>query len=279
MDSLVLNPMVPELYQVNEKLAETYDTFTLSLSSESSSNDFIYLPGQFNMLYAFGVGEVPISISGDPRESKHLLHTIRDVGMVTHALHKLEPGQSVGLRGPFGSSWPIEKAKGNDVVIIAGGIGLAPLRPALYAMLSKRDQYGDIALLYGARRPEDLLYTNEFETWRGRYGIQVKVTVDSSEREWRGNVGVVTTLVPRVTFDPANTVAMICGPEVMMQFASLELQHCGISDENIFLTMERNMKCAIGFCGHCQYGPAFICKDGPVFSLDRVQHLLEIREI
>ncbi len=279
MDQIVQNPMVPDLFKVDEIFSETHDTFTLSLISENPSNDFIYLPGQFNMLYAFGVGEVPISISGDPQESKHLLHTIRDVGTVTHALSKLETGQSVGLRGPFGSSWPIEKAKGNDVVIIAGGIGLAPLRPALYKLLSERDQYGDIALLYGARRPEDLLYTNEFETWRGRFGIQVKVTVDSSEREWRGNVGVVTNLVPRVTFDPMNTVAMMCGPEVMMQFASLELKRCGVSDKNIYLTMERNMKCAIGFCGHCQYGPSFICKDGPVFSLDRVQHLMKIREV
>jgi NAD(P)H-flavin reductase len=161
---------------------------------------------------------------------------------------------------------------------MAGGIGLAPLRPALYALLDQREQFGEIALLYGARKPEDLLFTKEFETWRGRYGVQVKLTVDIADREWRGNVGVVNSLIQRVNFDPLNTVAMICGPEVMMRFAVPELKRRGILEDQIFITMERNMKCAVGFCGHCQFGPTFICKDGPVFRYDQVRKFFGVRE-
>ena len=161
---------------------------------------------------------------------------------------------------------------------MAGGIGLAPLRPAVYSLISQRDQYGDISLLYGARTRQDLLFHNEFESWRGKYGIQVKVTVDSGDQDWKGNVGVVTTLVPRVSFDPSSCIAMICGPEIMMRFSALELTHAGLAEDEIYITMERNMKCAVGFCGHCQFGPAFICKDGPVFRYDRIKPFISIRE-
>ncbi|MBT3365836.1 MAG: FAD/NAD(P)-binding protein [Nitrospina sp.] len=279
MDPIIQSPMTPQLYRVEKVIRETHDTFSLRVIPKDDSGARAFQPGQFNMLYAFGVGEVPISISGPKPSGRSMIHTIRDVGTVTHALHGLKKDQTVGLRGPFGSAWPIELAKGYDVVIMAGGIGLAPLRPALYALLEQRDQFGELSLLYGTRKPEDLLFTEEFEEWRGKYGVQVKLTVDTADSEWHGNVGVVNTLVQRVTFDPVNTIAMICGPEVMMRFAVLELKHCGVPEDQIFITMERNMKCAVGFCGHCQFGPAFICKDGPVFRYDQVKQFFGIREI
>lgn len=279
MESLNQSPMTPSPYRVQKVIRETYDTFSLDLAPKNGSGPMTYQPGQFNMLYSFGVGEVPISISGPKPGAKGLIHTIREVGTVTRALRRLKKGHTIGLRGPFGSDWPIEAAKGNDVVIMAGGIGLAPLRPALYTLLNQRDQYGKIALLYGARKPRDLIFTKEFETWRGKFGVQVKVTVDSADRDWSGNVGVVTTAIPRISFDPANTIAMICGPEIMMRFSVLELKRRGVRDDRIYITMERNMKCAVGFCGHCQFGPAFICKDGPVFRYDRIKNLFGIREI
>ena len=273
-----MDPMVPRPFRVKRKTRESHDTFTLDLQPDNVTEEICFAPGQFNMLYTFGVGEVPISISGPMKESDCFAHTIRDVGMVTHALNNLAIGEKVGLRGPFGNAWPLEEAKGKDVVILAGGIGLAPLRPALYSLLSHREQYGDISLLYGSRKQEDLLFHREFESWRGKYGIQVKVTVDAGDRSWKGNVGVVTTLVPRVTFDPSNCIAMICGPEVMMRFSALELTHSGLAEDKIFITMERNMKCAVGFCGHCQLGPAFICKEGPVFRYDRIKPFISTRE-
>jgi NAD(P)H-flavin reductase len=266
--------MVPELRRVKRVKRDTFDTFTLMLEGGG-----VFLPGQFNMLYAFGVGEVPISLSGDPAETGLLHHTIRDVGAVTRALTRLKRGSQVGVRGPFGSAWPIEACRGKDVVLMAGGIGLAPLRPAIYSLLKERDRYGEIVLLYGARTRQDLLYVEEFERWRGKFGVQVRVTVDSAGRGWKGNVGVVTTLLPRVRFEPAHALTMICGPEVMMRFSILELKSLGMEDSNIYVTLERNMKCAVGFCGHCQFGPAFICKDGPVFSFERVRSIFGVREL
>lgn len=273
------NPMIPQTRKIKRVIRETHDTFTLCVEPGTGEQKNSFSPGQFNMLYAFGVGEVPISISGDPGKPDLCYHTIRNVGTVTRALANLKTGDTVGVRGPFGSAWPVAPSRGSDILILAGGIGLAPLRPAIYALLEERDQFGDIVLLYGARTQEDLLFTKEFEKWRGKYGVQVRVTIDSAGHDWKGNVGVVTTLFPGVRFDPANTVAMICGPEVMMRFAVIELKNFGIEDRNIHVTMERNMKCAIGFCGHCQFGPAFICKDGPVFSFAEISPFFGIREI
>jgi NAD(P)H-flavin reductase len=271
--------MTPLPFTVKQFIYETHDTFSLDLAPKNESDAIAFQPGQFNMLYAFGVGEIPISISGPATGDKGLIHTIRKVGTVTEALNKLNTGDTVGLRGPFGNGWPIENSKGQDIVIIAGGIGLAPLRSALYALLDQRDEFGEIALLYGVRSPKDLLFIKEFKMWQEKFGVQVKVTVDHAGSDWHGNVGVVTTSIPRVSFDPQNTVAMICGPEVMMKYSVAELKHLGTKDDSIYITMERNMKCAVGFCGHCQFGPAFICKDGPVFQYNRVKHFLGIREI
>jgi NAD(P)H-flavin reductase len=273
------DPMLPHPYRVRRVRRETYDTFTLDLEDANGASGLSFAPGQFNMMYLFGVGEVPISISGDPARSKTLVHTVRAVGTVTKPLVGLRGGDVLGVRGPFGSSWPVEEAKGSDVVIVAGGIGLAPLRPALYYILSHRKKYGRVVLLYGARTPEDLLYTGELEEWRSRFDMAVEITVDAATGDWRGNVGVVTTLIPWARFEPSDTVAMVCGPEVMMRFTVQALQERGVAAENTYVSMERNMKCAVGFCGHCQFGPTFICKDGPVFRCDRMEQFLWKREI
>ena len=226
---------------------------------------FHFLPGQFNMLYLFGVGEVPISISGDPNKPQKLVHTIRAVGPVTKAMRAVRRGDTLGVRGPFGSRWPVQEAAGKDVLIVAGGIGLAPLRPVVYEILAKRKNYGQIALLYGTRTPADMLYSKELEQWGKRADLQAHITVDRASGTWSGNVGVVPTLIPKAQFNPRNTIAMICGPEVMMRFTVRDLQKHGVALEDIYISMERNMKCAVGFCGHCQFGPTFICKEGPVF--------------
>ena len=272
-----IDPMLPQPFLVRRVRRETPDTFTVEIEPANAGKIFKFAPGQFNMLYVFGIGEIAISICADPR-GKLLMHTTRVVGTVTKAMRRLRRGDMLGVRGPFGSCWPIEQAAGHDVVLIAGGIGLAPLRGALSQLLRRRNKPGKVVLLYGVRTPEDMLYRHELERWRSA-GLQIFATADRATGSWPGHVGVVTALIPRAPFDPGNTVAMVCGPDVMMRYTVLELQKRGISDKSIFLSMERNMKCAVGFCGHCQFGPEFICKDGPVFRYDRVKKWLEIWEL
>ncbi len=279
MNSCTTNPLIPIPHKVYGVHKETVDTFTLDVAPNEAGTVPVYGPGQFNMLYAFGIGDVPISISGRSPKTGGWLHTIREVGTVTKALHGLKAGQTLGVRGPFGTSWPMEQAHGKDLVIMAGGIGLAPLRPVLEAIKQNRHRFGNVSVLYGARNPEGLLFEKDRQQWRGKFGIKVKVTVDTGDRIWKGNVGVVTHLVNRVQIDPAHTIAMVCGPEVMMKFSVRELLQAGLAEDRIFISMERNMKCAVGFCGHCQYGPTFICKDGPVFPYDKIGHLLKVREL
>jgi len=274
----IVHPMIPENFRVTNLKRETRDVFTISLIPENGET-FEFKPGQFNMIYVFGVGEIPISISGDPENTSQVVHTIRVVGSVTRAISQLESGDILGIRGPFGSGFPVEFAEGDDVVIVAGGIGLAPLRPVMYKLLSNRDKYGKVILLYGARTPKDIIFHRELKKWRGRFDAEVEVTVDYADAGWHGNVGVVTTLISRVDFDPLNTTAFICGPEIMMRYTVLTLNNRGVPYENIYVSMERNMQCAIGFCGHCQYGPYFICKDGPVFRFDKIRPLFRIREL
>ena len=273
--------MLTETVEVTRIRKETHDTYTLHLRSENGHGAklFPFTPGQFNMVYAFGVGEVPISISGDPADPSSLVHTIRAVGAVTKSMSRLRAGDVVGIRGPFGRSWPVEHAAGHDVVIVAGGIGLAPLRPAIYHILNNREKFGKVVVLYGSRSPDDILYKRELEHWRSRFDLDVHITVDRATMGWRGDVGVVTTLIAKAPFDPRNTAAMICGPEVMIRFTVQEFIRKGVAPGEIFLSMERNMKCGIGLCGHCQYGPVFICKDGPVFSLESVKSLFNLREL
>jgi NAD(P)H-flavin reductase len=271
--------MAPDYYRVTRVRRETPDTFTLSLKAKNGSRRFKFAAGQFNMLYVMGKGEVPISISGDPIEQTPLLHTIRSVGAVTRALVTLKPGATVGVRGPYGSAWPVEQAEGNDIVIVAGGIGLAPLRPAIYQILANRKKYGQVAICYGARTPKELLFPSELKKWRSRFDLFVALTVDNADVGWKGSVGVVTRMIPRPDFDPLHTTAFLCGPEIMMKYSVQALCDRGISKDDIYLSMERNMKCGVGLCGHCQYGREFICKDGPVFPYSRIEASFNIREL
>jgi NAD(P)H-flavin reductase len=277
--AVTIDPMLPQPYSVRQVAKETPDTFTLTLESLNGAGRNQFQPGQFSMLWVFGVGELPISISGDPAERDRLVYTVRSVGQATHALVSREVGAAVGVRGPFGTGWPVEKAQGRDVLVIAGGIGLAPLRPVIYEVLHNREKYGRLVVLYGARSPRDLLYRKELAAWARQRETQVLVTVDYGGLSWRGHVGVVTTLFKYARLQPARSLAFACGPEIMMRFVARDLETHGLARENIYISMERNMKCAVGFCGHCQYGPHFICKDGPIFSYDRMRPLLEKYEL
>jgi anaerobic sulfite reductase subunit B len=266
----------PRPFRVAGRTQETHDTWTLTLEPTGSLSLGI-APGQFAMLYAFGVGEVPISVSGDT--GGPLVHTIRAVGAVTRAIVAAAGGSTLGVRGPFGNTWPLDAAAGGDVLAIAGGIGLAPLRPVMYELLRRRDAWGEVALLYGSRTPRDLLYTAELERWRERGDLQIDVTVDAADPGWRGKVGVAPKLIAGTRFDPGRTTAFVCGPEVMMRFTAKDLLARGISADRIYLSMERHMQCGVGHCGHCQLGPTLICRDGPVYRYDELQPLLAVREL
>lgn len=279
MIELAQDPMRPRIFRVRRIANETADTFTFDLEHTDGRTEFPFAAGQFNMLYLPGTGEIPVSISGDPGKPGLLTHTVRTVGTVTKEMRKLRRGDEIGVRGPLGTGWPVEAAEGNDLVVVAGGIGLAPLRSVLYLAMVQRERFGRVILLFGTRTPADIPFQRELEKWRGRLDLEVLVTVDRATPSWRGNVGVVTTLIPKASFDPSQTTAFICGPEVMMRFTALELGIRGVPEENIYISMERNMKCGIGLCGHCQFGPFFICKDGPVFRLDHIKNLLALREI
>ncbi|MBM3290669.1 MAG: Ni/Fe hydrogenase subunit gamma [Candidatus Hydrogenedentes bacterium] len=278
MNTAITDPMLTQPYRIKTVRKETSDTFTFELRRPDTAAA-PFKPGQFNMLYVYGVGEVAISISGDPAEPDTLVHTTRAVGTVTRTMATLRPGQVIGVRGPYGRGWPIDEAEGQDIVVVTGGIGLAPLRPLLYHVLANRGKYGRLVLLYGARTPNDILYRKELERWRGRFDMEVLITVDRSIGGWRGHVGVVTQLIPRAPFDPYNAKAFVCGPEIMMKYTIEALVKRGLPTEDVYVSMERNMKCAVGFCGHCQYGPKFVCKDGPVFRYDEVKRLFDIWEV
>jgi NAD(P)H-flavin reductase len=270
--------MVPALYRVQRVRQETRDTFTLELRPQEGGERLSFEPGQFNMLYVFGAGEVPVSVSGNPAGTT-LVHTTRAVGRVTNVMSRLRCGDVIGVRGPFGTPWPIRLARGHDLVIVAGGIGLPPLRPVLYHVLAHRADFGRVVLLYGTRTPDDILFRTELERWRARFDLELHVTVDRGTPAWHGNVGVVTTLIPKVPFDAGTAFAMICGPEVMIRFTAVALERLGVATDHIYVSLERNMKCAIGFCGHCQFGPHFVCRDGPVFAYDRVEELVNRWEV
>ncbi len=273
------HPMLPRPFRVVRYRRELKDTFTVFLEPEDGTGEFLFQPGQFNMIYLPGAGEVPISISGDPDKPGQLVHTIRAVGNVTNLLHNSRPGDIVGIRGPFGTPWPVAAAEGLDIVIVAGGLGLAPLRPVIYQVLANRARYGNFELVYGARSPQEMLFRRELERWRGRFDMRVHVTLDRAGPEWRGNVGVVTDLISHARFDPLQTAALVCGPGVMMHFSIQELIRLGLKPKDIYVSLERNMQCGLGLCGHCQLGPVFVCKDGPVFSYDRVSKWFERREV
>jgi NAD(P)H-flavin reductase len=272
------DPMLPRPFRVVGTHLDTRDTVTLALEPVKGP-PLVHAAGQFTMLHAFGVGEVPISICGDPTRPGPLLHTIRDVGAVTHALVTAGRGTTIGVRGPFGTGWEVADGRGGDVVVVAGGIGLAPLRPALLEIAARRSDYGRVVLLYGARSPEDILFVDDLHAWSREHGIVVEVTVDYGPPSWTGRVGLVTALVARAGFDPMHTLALVCGPEVMMRYAAAALVARGVRPGRIRLSMERNMKCGVGLCGHCQLRELFLCVDGPVLGYDRLAPLLEVREL
>jgi NAD(P)H-flavin reductase len=275
----VTDPFLPMPYRVVSHHYETADTVTQELASLNGAA-LAFKPGQFNMLSAFGVGEVAISISGASDDGVRLQHTIRAVGAVSTALAESEVGKIVGVRGPFGTDWGVDDIGSNDVVVVAGGIGLAPLKCVVTSLLERaRTGAGRLFVLVGARSPEDVVYKDELDKWRDS-GAYVALTVDGAGPEWRGRVGLVTSLIPDAPFDPERSIAMMCGPEIMMRFTARALLDRGIDPASIRLSLERNMQCGIGLCGHCQVGPLLLCRDGPVVTyLGDVPDLMSRREL
>ncbi len=264
-------------YVVSTVRQQTHDIVTVDIRPEREA--IAFAPGQFDMIYVYGVGEAALSISSDPAAPQLLSHTIRAVGWVTRALNHLQPGTTIGVRGPYGRPWPLADAEGRDLVVIAGGIGLAPVRPALLAALAQRERFRRVVLLVGARSPRDLVFRDDLDVWAADPAIDVHVTVDSAVRGWVGRVGVVTKLIPAVPFDPEDAVALVCGPEVMMRFAAEGLIARGMPTDRIHVTLERNMRCGVGTCGHCQLGPTLLCRDGPVYAWPEVGELMSVREL
>ncbi|MGW7381748.1 FAD/NAD(P)-binding protein [Streptomyces sp. NPDC054794] len=269
-----VTPPLP--YRVAETRAETVDTRSLELVPAGSELP-PFSPGQFAMLYAFGIGEVPMSVSALRGPHGGLVHTVRAVGPVSAALYDLRPGETVGLRGPFGTGWDLDAAADQDVLVIAGGIGLAPLRPVVHAVLDRPDLYGRLGILVGTRTPGDLIYQGDIERWRDR--AEVGVTVDRPCQGWDGSVGVVTALLDGFALRPERTHALVCGPEVMLRHTARALTGRGLAAHRVQVSLERNMRCATGHCGHCQLGPLLLCRDGPVVGYDRVERLLAVREL
>lgn len=276
-DLSATDPWLPQPFRVTSIRRDTLDTVTLDLEA-TDGRGLAFAAGQFTMLQAFGVGEVPISISGDPGRPERLTHTIRDVGWVTKALCGVGTDDVLGVRGPYGRGWEVSDGVGGDVVLVAGGIGLAPLRPAVLEVLAARQDYGRVTVLYGARTEDDVLYADELDRWAAA-GVDVAVTVDQATTSWTGPVGLVTELIPRARLDPDRTLALVCGPELMMRYVAETLVDCGVPPGRVRLSVERNMRCGIGLCGHCQLREYFVCVDGPVFGLDQLRPHLGHREL
>lgn len=272
-------PWLPALARVQSIKLEApgVQTYHLTFDDPGVAARYHFHPGQFNMLYLPGVGEAAISLSSDPGSPGVLAHTIRAAGNVTQSLARHSPGGQIGLRGPYGSAWPMEACKGNDLVLACGGVGLAPLRPAIYHTIRHRADYGRVILLYGARGPGDLLYREEFDAWRAA-GIEVEVTVDIGDKDWQGNIGVVPVLFYRLRLNAPRTRLFTCGPEIMIHYVVFEALARRVKPEHIYLSMERNMSCALGLCGRCQVGPFFVCKDGPVFTYRQMAPYLHVEE-
>lgn len=270
--SLPFEPLLPRPAVVQSIRTEAYgiSTFSLAFTEPEMAAAYRFKPGQFNMLHIPGCGEVAISIASDPAKPDVLEHTIRYAGSVTRAIGRLKVGDVIGLRGPYGSSWPLEQCTGKDLLIVTGGIGMAPLRPVILSVMQHREQYGRVLLLYGGRTPQDLLYTEEFERWQ-QGGIEVHVSVDRADESWKGQVGVIPMNFYRIRLEAKKTAVLTCGPEIMMRFVIYEAMARRIPKELIFVSMERNMKCAVGFCGHCQYGGTFTCKQGPIYNFKAIE--------
>jgi NAD(P)H-flavin reductase len=271
--------MAPNPYRVRSRVVESPDSATLCLEPIGEALRTPQ-PGEFMMLYAFGVGEVAISISGDPTViDGSITHTIRAVGAVSRALHHAKPGTIIGVRGPFGTTWGLDEAAGRDLVMIAGGVGLCPLRPAVLGALAQRARYGKLTLIVGARSRYDFVFAPQLEKWAGDPQIELHVTVDVPVQGWHGEVGLVTEPLRRLKLNPDRTTAFLCGPEPMMRFGAEALLSKGLAAQNIRVSLERNMQCGIGLCGHCQLGPLLVCRDGPVVGYDVAGRLLRIKEL
>ncbi|WP_433501673.1 FAD/NAD(P)-binding protein [Sphaerimonospora sp. CA-214678] len=269
--------MTPVPYRVRSRRPDRADTVTLALEPVSGPCPRS-LPGQFTMVYARGVGEIPISLSGRGRTGA-LVHTIRDVGAVSRALCRKRPGDLVGVRGPYGTAFDVAGAAGLDVIVAAGGLGLAPLRTVVRDLIAHRSRYGRISVIAGTRTPMTLLYPRELDRWRETHGIDVQVIVDHPDHVWQGPVGLVTKLIDRIVFAPRRSAAFVCGPEIMMRAVADDLTARGVPARRIALSLERNMKCGVGRCGHCQLGPLLLCLDGPVVDYERVSGLLAVKEL
>jgi NAD(P)H-flavin reductase len=273
--TLHADPWQVQTATIREIIPELDDIATYRLETPPGSS-YAFQPGQFNMLYLPGVGESAISMSGDPHARDSWIHTVRVAGNVTRTLAAMRVGDTLGLRGPFGAGWPVDEWRGKDVILVAGGVGLAPLRPVIYDILHRRPEFGHVTVILGARTPGGLLYPSEQAAWK-RGGIDVQQTVDRAVGDWTGNVGVVTLLLDRLRLlAPENTCVATCGPEVMMRFTALSAARRGIPAERVWVSLERNMQCAAGLCGHCQLAEEFVCKDGPVFRYDRVARLMTV---
>jgi NAD(P)H-flavin reductase len=271
-------PMTPTLFRIKHAKREVPGVFTWRLVA-LDGKPFPFAAGQFNMIYTFGVGEVPICISGDPRRPRELVHTIRAVGPVTEAMQRLEPGTVVGIRGPFGRPWPVDLIVGSDVLFVTGTIGLAPLRPLILEVLHRRDEFGRVVICYGSRGVDDVLYKEDLMRWRGRFDTNVHVTVHSAPAGYRGRVGSVAAAVRIARVDGASTQAFVCRSEAMTRPAVEALAERGVTPDRIWVTLERSMKCGIALCGHCQLGPTLMCRDGPVYRYSDIARLFETREL
>lgn len=269
------DPYLPNAAQIIQRRQETPDIFTLALkfADEKLHQTYHFQPGQFNMLYLYGVGEVAISIASDPEEKNLYYHTIRQVGQITQGLAQLHEGDYLGVRGPFGVGWPLQQAIGKDVLIITGGLGCAPAVSAIHYIVKRRSQYGKLMILQGVKHSHDLLFREQYAQWSRLPNTQVFLAANQSGAHWPWLTGYVTQFIPDLTFDINNAIVMMCGPEAMMHAAIQPLNQRGLTDEKIYINMERNMECALGHCGHCQFGGQFVCKDGPVLGYPVIKHL------
>lgn len=274
-----MNALTPFPVEIVENRQEAHNIFTLRVRPPAGS-DFRFRPGQFNMLYVFGAGEIPISIASDPNETGFLDHTVRSVGDLSRSLTQTQPGDYIGIRGPFGSSWPVDDAVGQDVVVITGGLGCAPTLSVVEYVLKRRNDYGQIHIFHGAKLPRDVIFRQRFDVWRRAPDTHVHLTVDRPEgQDWPYGIGLVTHLIEQARIDVSRSIVMMCGPEIMMQKTAGMLVRIGVPEERVYVSMERNMKCAVGLCGHCQFGAEFICREGPVFPYSRIRRLLEVEEL
>ena len=273
-----LDPYLPHATVIRARRQESPTIFTLDLSFNDPAiqQSFSFSPGQFNMVYLYGVGEVAISISSDPDNTALLSHTIRAVGRVTKAMQHLTEGDEVGVRGPYGIGWPLQEARGKDIVIVTGGLGCAPTVSVINYILARRSNYGAIKIFQGVKHSDDLIFRQQYARWQQYPNTEIFIAADKAGPKWPWTVGYVTDLINSLQLNPNNTVAMMCGPEGMMHAAVLALVDQGVSENDIYLSMERNMECGIGQCGHCQYGGLFICKDGPVFAYSRIKALFSV---